>query len=604
MQRGRLHLFLIPIAALIPILPLILHGCSCGHDFDFHILSWFEAARQFAHGNLHPQWAITAAYDAGEPRFVFYPPISWTLGAILSLLMPHFLGQPWTPIAYTWIVLTCAGLSLHHLARHFAPPTAALLAAVFYIVNPYMLFTAYERTAYAELLAAIWIPLLLLAILRNHVTIPRIAVPVALLWLTNAPAAVMSCYALALLTIVRLATTPKTTKPETTTSGLTTNPGAPSSRSFTALRWASRESATAPAHLQTHTKLALNTTAGTLLGLGLAAIYLVPAAYERRYIQIAEALTPGFRIQDNFLFHHTTAGLTDPTLISDALLHDQVLHTASTIALLLIILTTITLITAAIRAPQPTTSNQQPTTSLAILTLTITLLLTPISAPIWRHAPELLFLQFPWRFVAILAAALSLTVAIALTKIRLTPITTTAIALTIAAALTYPAYTVFHQDCDPEDTVAARLALFHANLGSDASDEYTPINAHNDVLAHNDPPYWFSTNPKAPAPANTQPGPAPTHFSFKATQPGFLILNLRDYPSWDVTSTDPNSMHLNHPNHIHRPDGLIALPLYYPADYTIDSTYTTPRDETIGAILTILALIILSILLLRDRRRA
>jgi hypothetical protein len=600
MQRGRLHLFLIPIAALIPALPLILHGCSCGHDFDFHILSWFEAARQFAHGNLHPQWAITAAYDAGEPRFVFYPPISWTLGAILGLLMPW----TWAPIAYTWIVLTAAGFGLHHLARHFATPSAALLAAVFYIVNPYMLFTAYERTAYAELLAAIWIPLLLLAILRDHVTIPRVAVPVALLWLTNAPAAVMSCYALALLTTVRLATTPRTNKSAATTSRTTTNRGAPSSRRLLPLRWASHERATAPAHPQTRTNLALNTAAGTFLGLGLAATYLVPAAYERRYIQIAEALTPGFRIQDNFLFHHTTAGLTDPTALSDALLHDQVLHTASTIALILIILTTLTLITAAIRKPQPTTNNQQPATSLIILAAAITLLLTPISAPIWRHAPELLFLQFPWRFLAILAAALSLTVAIALSKVRLKPTATTAIALTIAAALTYPAYKVFRQDCDPEDTVAARLALFHANLGSDASDEYTPINAHNDALAHTDPPYWCATNPKAPAPPNTQPGPAPSHFTFKATQPGFLILNLRDYPSWNITTTDSASMSLDHPSHIHRDDGLIALPLYHPADYTIDATYTTPRDKTIGAILTILALIILSILLFRDRTRA
>ncbi len=71
-----------------------------------------------------------------------------------------------------------------------------------------MLFTAYERTAYAELLAAVWIPLLLHAILREEVTIPRIAIPIALLWLTNAPAAVMSCYALALLAVVRIATTP------------------------------------------------------------------------------------------------------------------------------------------------------------------------------------------------------------------------------------------------------------------------------------------------------------------------------------------------------------------------------------------------------------
>jgi hypothetical protein len=593
MQRGRLPYILIPIAALIPILPLILHGCSCGHDFDFHIVNWLEAARQFTHGNLHPQWATTAAYDAGETRFVFYPPISWTLGAILGLLMPW----PWTPIAYTWIVLTCAGLSLHYLARHFAPPTAALLAAVFYIVNPYMLFTAYERTAYAELLATIWIPLLFLAILRDRVTIPRIALPVALLWLTNSPAAVMSCYTLALLTTTRLITTP--------TSGTTRKPGPPN---LVSEMWASHKGTTTPANLHHPTtsraKLALNTAAGTALGLGLAAFYVLPAAYERRYVQINMALAPGFHIQDNFLFHHTTAGLTDPTLISDHLIHDQVLHTASIVALLIILLTTITLITAAVRKPQPTTSNQQLTTSLAILAATIVLLLTPISTPIWNHTPELHFLQFPWRFLAILATVLSLTLAITLTKVRLKPAAIIAIALTIAAALTYPAYTVFRQDCDPEDTVVAQVAAFHSNLGSDPTDEFTPLNADNDALDHANPPYWFSTNSEAPAPPNSQPGPAPTHFSFKATQPGFLIINLRDYPSWDVTSTDPNSMHLNHPNHIQRPDGLIALHLYYPADYTIDATYITPRDKILGAILTILALIILSILLLRDRTPA
>ena len=595
MQRGRLHLFLIPIAALIPILPLILHGCSCGHDFDFHIVNWLEAARQFTHGNLHPQWAVTPAYDAGEPRFVFYPPISWTLGAILGLLMPW----AWTPIAYTWIVLTAAAFSLHHLARHFAPPAAALLAAIFYVVNPYMLFTAYERTAYAELLAAIWIPLLLLAILRDRVTIPRVAVPVALLWLTNAPAAVMSCYALAALTTIRLITTSRTTSSETTTK-----PGGPCIDSDV---WASRECATAPAHLHTRTtsraKLALNSAAGTLLGLGLAAVYLVPAAYERRYVQIDLALTPGLRIQDNFLFHQTTAGITNPTTLADAILHDQVLHTASTVALLLIILTAITLIITTIRKLQTTTSNQQPTTSLAILTAAIALLLTPISAPIWNHAPELHFLQFPWRFVAILAAALSLTLAIVLAKFRLRPAATAAIALTIAGALTYPAYIQFRQTCDPEDTVAARAALFHSNLGGDATDEYTPITADNDSLDHTNPPYWLSTDPDGPAPHNAQPGPAPQSFTISSPIPQTLILNLRDYPAWHITrrSLDQEVTEVN--QHLPRPDGLIAISI--PAGPSqIDATYITPRDKILSAIVTILALFILSILLFRDRTRA
>jgi hypothetical protein len=617
MQRGRLPYILIPIAAFIPVLPLILNGCSCGHDFAFHIVSWLEAARQFAHGNLHPQWAFTPAFDAGEPRFVFYPPISWTLGAILGLLMPW----QWTPIAYIWIVLTASGLSLHHLARHFVPPTAALLASVFYIANPYMLFTAYERAAYAELLAAIWIPLLLLAVLRDQITISRIAVPVALLWLTNAPAAVMSCYALALLTTVRLITTPRTTTSrtvtsETNTSGfttfeITTEPGAPHLASE---MWVSHERATAFTHARTTTtsraKLALNTATGTALGLALAAIYLVPAAYERRYVHINLALTPGLRIQDNFLFRHTTAGLTNPTLISDALIHDQILHTASIVAVLLIILATITLgiiLTSKAWVPHPSqhlakggiVTRQMPTLySLVALTVTITLILTPISAPIWNHAPELHFLQFPWRFVAILAAALSLAIAIALSKIRLTPIATTTAALTIAAALAYPAYTHFRYGCDPEDTAEARAALFHSNLGSDATDEYTPITADNDALDHNNPPYWLSPNPKAPAPPDTQPGLTPLNLTLNSPILQTLILNLRDYPSWHITLNN-QPITTRQP----RPDGLIAIPI--PAGSSqIDITYTTPRDKIFGALLTILALIILSLLLLRDRTRA
>lgn len=128
MQRDRLPYILIPVVALLAIVPLLLNGCSCGHDFDFHLLNWMEAARQFTHGNLHPHWAYSAAYNAGEPRFVFYPPLSWTIGALLGLVLPW----SWTPVVYTWLALTASGLALHRLAREFASPTAALIAATLY----------------------------------------------------------------------------------------------------------------------------------------------------------------------------------------------------------------------------------------------------------------------------------------------------------------------------------------------------------------------------------------------------------------------------------------------------------------------------------------
>jgi hypothetical protein len=612
MQRDRLSYILLPFAALIAILPLILHGSSCGHDFDFHILNWLEAARQFTHGNLHPHWAYTPAYNAGEPRFIFYPPLSWVIGALLGLALPW----TWIPIVYTWLALTASGLALHRLARDFASPTAALLAATFYVVNPYMLFTAYERTAYAELLAAAWIPLLLHAILRKQVTIPRIAIPIALLWLTNAPAAVMSCYALAILTIVRLAK----------------NPGAPYLDSE---MLASRASASATAHSstinashQTSLQLASNTIAGTLLGLGLAAFYILPAAYERRYVQITMAILPGMRIQDNFLFHHTS----DP-------FHDAVLHTASTIALTLLALTVIAIITITARraakpnfptsdtatrarnpgAPyldsemwasrkarpssfpsaEPYVSAAVPTqhrilTPLIILTIALALLLTPLTAFLWTHLPELPFLQFPWRLLAILAAILSLTTALALSPLKLKPIPTAALAIAIAAALTYPAYAAFRQSCDDEDTVQARVTLFHSNLGTDPTDEYTPTTADNDSLALANPAFWLSPDPNAKAPANATPGLAPTRLALNSPTPQTLILNLRDYPTWRITLNQTLIT-----TRERRRDGLIAIPI--PAGFTtVSITYAHPTDQSLGNAISLLSI---ALLLVTFRRR-
>ena len=192
---------LLPLLALIVVTPLIAHGCSCGHDFEFHLESWLDAATQMRHGTLDPAWTVTAAWNAGEPRFLFYPPVSWMFGALLALTMPLSAA----PIVFTGVALLGCGIAMYLLARDYASPSAAILAAAIYIASPYMLFTAFERTAYGELLAAAWIPLLLRAALREKPGIAGIAVPTALLWLTNAPAAVIGIYTLMFVAVLRIA---------------------------------------------------------------------------------------------------------------------------------------------------------------------------------------------------------------------------------------------------------------------------------------------------------------------------------------------------------------------------------------------------------------
>src|SRR5471030_1152990 len=108
------RLLLLPFAAFLVVLPLLLNGCSCGHDFTFHIGSWLDAASQIRHGTLLPRWTISAAWNSGEPRFLFYPPLSWLLGAALTLAAPAA-----APVLFTWIALTAAAFTMYRLARDF-----------------------------------------------------------------------------------------------------------------------------------------------------------------------------------------------------------------------------------------------------------------------------------------------------------------------------------------------------------------------------------------------------------------------------------------------------------------------------------------------------
>jgi len=105
-------------------------------------------------------------------------------------------------------------------------------------------------------------------------------------------------------------------------------------------------------------------------------------------------------------------------------------------------------------------------------------------------------------------------------------------------------------------------------------------------------PWWLAAKADAPAPTPSRPVPAPMHFSITAPQPEYLILNLRNYPAWQVFlngSLDPTRDR--------RADGLIAFPIPAGAS-TIDIRYTRTRDQTLGDALTVLALLVLLALLL------
>ena len=98
---------LILVAAALVWIPFYVRGISCGHDFDFHFESWYEIAQGWKSGVFYPHWAESPNWGAGEARFVFYPPLTWVLGAGLGVVFGWALAAP----MLIWILLSATGLS-------------------------------------------------------------------------------------------------------------------------------------------------------------------------------------------------------------------------------------------------------------------------------------------------------------------------------------------------------------------------------------------------------------------------------------------------------------------------------------------------------------
>jgi 6-pyruvoyl-tetrahydropterin synthase-like protein len=620
------------LAAAVAIVPQLIRGNSCGHDFDVHLVSWFDCLNAWRHGIPYPHWTPSANYGAGEPRFVFYPPLTWMLGAALGAILPWNVA----PIALTFIILAATGLATRALTLEVLEDAPATLAGCVAIFSGFSLFTAYERCAFPEFAGGFWLPLIILFVLRDRPdqsvilseggasrdhptpgcptlsaassrkggnpftppgnlkigvlrrafsgsTIP-LAIALAGAWLSNLPLGVIAGYLLA----------------------------------GTALLWAIVNRSWAPL---------LRAVVATVLGLGLAAIYWVPATLQRHWVDINQSTQdPGYNFENSWLF----ARHTDPLLA----MHDVVLRQVSWIAVSMIAVALIAVFVCYLRGTLPKPGKKW--IPLAAIPVVVLFLLFPISRPIWHALPQMPFLQYPWRWLEAVEAPMAIFFVAAIWPLHPNARAARAAILSACAALfiaaTIYAGTTYFQVCYPEDTVASSLVDYRNGTGFEGLYEYEPPNGDLSIVPTGIPDACLVTNPYIvlgkPDPNDPDVNPAwtpdqntcqasfnwaggpptspsgsqlnPEHRAIVATIPhaGYLVLHLMRYPAWAARLN--GQLLANLPD---RDDGLIAVPVPSgPINLTID--WTRSRGDLAGRWLTALSILLLFALSLCERRLA
>jgi len=567
-------------AAALAVSPQLIWSDSCGHDFDFHFVSWFDALNGWRHGIAYPHWTPSANFGAGEPRFVFYSPLTWMMGAALGSVIPWSL----VPVVLTFLLLAGTGFSTRALAREALSEGAAALAGCMAIFSWYPLFTAYERSAFAELAGGIWIPLVLLYALRSsddehsgggvsysifNGSIVSLALAIAGSWLSNPTVGVMASYSLAALAICSAAIL----------------------RSW----WP-----------------AVRAAAGATLGMGLSAIYLLPAAFEQRWVDIHQVIEdPGQSLENNWLFaHHADSALV---------FHDQVLHTASTIVVAMIATTIGGIIVCKLRGRLP--GSQSWWIPLALIPIAVLLLQFPFSDPIWNLLPKLRFLQFPWRWLLLLEAPMAIFFSAAIwprTNAPFARIITILTCSAISVCLTAAAGKYLYQACYPEDTIPGMLSVLKAKHGYNGTSEYEPIGADIARIPTGLPQACFVSDPRVVLGSNNaddelvwdalqgsceatfasaqDSGPEHLRISGIAPQSGYLILRLLTYPAWQLKLNGrPVSPSLA------RNDGL-AIVQVSPGPFEVGVDWTTTRDVTLARWISGLSILALAGICLYERK--
>jgi hypothetical protein len=395
-------------------LPAIIYAFpSYTHDGWIHALWLTNFSDQFWGGALYPRWLSNLNGGLGSPAFYYYPPIPYHLTILLSPFFTHD-EQGWRRLGLSAaFALITSGWFAYLWLKQIAGRKAACAAAMLYVAAPYhTVVDLYVRGAFAELFAFVWAPLIFYFAHRieggGHRAAIGLAVAYALLIASHLPTALIIApfpigYAV-----------------------FTAKPGE-------------------------RKKSALLALAAMALGIGLSAIYLLPAVTMREFVSMQELKKPGLYFGEWFL---------GVNLFSRGLRAYIMWNVVGSLFA--------AFCAFFVSGADPDERAGRERAFWMSAALIAVFAMTPLSYPVWRALPLLQNIQFPFRFNTILALATSALIAPAIhsmnktgARIRFCRATVALIALSwlvVAPAFAWREYKTRQQFGEPHSQLVANNA--------------------------------------------------------------------------------------------------------------------------------------------------
>lgn len=351
-----------------------LRGMPDAGDAVFHAMWYTNFARQFFAGELYPRWLSEMNGGLGSPVFFFYAPLPYYLTLLFTPFLPsgtyglRHLG------ASVSLAVIASGFAAYFWLKLITNENSAAVASVLYMLMPYHLgIDLYGRVAFAELWAFVWMPLILRCVHligsgRVRFGVAALALSYAALIMTHLPTVLIFSPIPPLLALFA------TTKNE--------------------------------GRQQQQQRATLFTVAGMSLGIGLAAVYLIPAMWTQDYVSLPEMQAS--RYGERWLqFPQLT--LRD----MEAQLSWATLTTFALAACALALTRGNKPRDATLRESHDDARRREKIFWFAVAAASV-LLMTPASNFVWQLFTPLQSIQFPWRFNATLCLAATALVAHAL----------------------------------------------------------------------------------------------------------------------------------------------------------------------------------------------